>query len=149
MEELKRELMEQGKNYPKNFIEKRGNIFLLDFIVAERKAFLRTDKLTYSAKLKIDENKKEIIFFEILKESGAGFSAGGSDDDYGSGFGFKVEKTKIGPGGREGTIEEQSVLFGKKYEYKFTYEKIRQDIKTLAEKKGYSFIYTLNEREVR
>ncbi|MBN1299062.1 MAG: ribonucleoside-triphosphate reductase [Actinobacteria bacterium] len=149
MHEIKKELMEQGKNYPKNFIEKRGNIFLLDFIIAERKAFLRTDRLTYSAKLKIDEIKKEIIFFEILKESGAGLGSGGAGDGYGTGFGFKVEKTKIGPGGREGTIEQQSVLFGKKYEYKFTFEKIRQDIKSLAEKYGYSFTYTLNEREIR
>lgn len=149
MQELKKELLEMGKNYPKNFIEKRGNIFLLDLTVAERKAFLRTDRLTYSAKLKIDETKKEIIFFEILKEGGAGLSSGGSGDDYGTGFGFKVEKTKIGPGGREGTIEQQSVLFGKKYEYKFSFEKIRQDIKSLAEKYDYSFTYTLNEREIR
>lgn len=148
MEEIKKEIMEQGKSYPKNFIEKRKNIYLLDFTVAERKAFLRTDRLTYSAKLKIDEAGKEIIFFEILKETGAGLGAG-SSDDYGKGFGFKVEKTKIGPGGREGTIEEQSVLFGKKYEYRFAFEKVRKDIKSLAEKYGYSFTYTLNPGEIR
>jgi len=28
-------------------------------------------------------------------------------------------------------------------------EKIRQDAKDLAEKRGFSFIYTLNEREIR
>ena len=56
--------MELGKNYPKGFIEKRGNIFLLDFTVAERKAFLRTDRLVYSAKFKIDEAKKQIIFLK-------------------------------------------------------------------------------------
>ncbi len=148
MEELKKELMELGKNYPGGFSEKRGNLFLLDFIVAERKAFLRTDRLTYSAKLKIDETKKQLIFFEILKESGAGMSSGGLDD-YGSGFGFKVEKTKIGPGGREGSIEQQSELFGKKYNYSFKFEKIRNEIKELAEKHGFTFTYTLNEREIR
>ncbi|MBM3710323.1 MAG: hypothetical protein FJW61_07890 [Actinobacteria bacterium] len=65
MEKFKKELVEQGKNYPKGFTEKKGNIFLIDFTVAERKAFLRTDRLTYSAKLKIDEIKKQVIFYEI------------------------------------------------------------------------------------
>lgn len=148
MEELKKGLLAQGKNYPKGFTEKKGNIFLLDFTVAERKAFLRTDRLTYSAKLKVDAIKKQVIFYEILKESGAGVSSG-SIDDYGTGFGFKAEKTKIGPGGRQGSIEEQSVLFGKKYSYSFTFEKIRQDVKDLALKHSFSFIYTLNEREIR
>jgi hypothetical protein len=148
MEELKKELMEFGKNYPNGFIEKRGNIFLTDFTVAERKAFLRTDRLTYSARLKIDETKKQVIFFEILKESGAGISSGGMDD-YGSGFGFKVEKTRIGPGGREGSIEQQSELFGKKYNYSFKFEKVRQEIKVLAEKHGFIFTCTLNEREIK
>jgi len=149
LQEIKKGLMELGKNYPKNFIERRGNIFVLDFTVAERKVFLRTDRLTYSAKLKMDETKKEIIFFEILKESGSGFSSGGSDDELGSGFGFRVEKTRTTTGRREGTIEEQSVLFGKKYEYKFSFEKIRHDIKDLTDKYGYGFTYTLNEREIR
>ena len=148
MEELKKELMELGKNYPYGFTEKRGNIFLTDFTVAERKAFLRTDRLTYSARLKIDETKKQVIFFEILKESGAGMGSGGMDD-YGSGFGFKVEKTRIGPGGREGSIEQQSELFGKKYNYSFKFEKVRQEIKELAEKHGFIFTCTLNEREIR
>jgi hypothetical protein len=148
MEELKKELIELGKNYPNGFIEKRGNIFLIDFTVAERKAFLRTDRLVYSARLKIDETKKQVIFFEILKESGAGISSGGMDD-YGSGFGFKVEKTRIGPGGREGSIEQQSELFGKKYNYSFKFEKVRQEIKELAEKHGFIFTYTLNVREIR
>jgi len=149
LEDIKKELIELGKNYPKNFVEIRNSIFLLDFIVAERKAFLRTDKLTYSCKLKIDNQKNEIIFFEILKERGAGFSAGASDDDFGPGFGFKTEKTKIGTGGREGTIEEQSVLFGKTYSYKFSFEKIRQDIKDISKKYGFNFTYVLNERAVR
>jgi hypothetical protein len=140
--------MELGKNYPKGFIEKRGNIFLVDFTVAERKAFLRTDRLAYSAKFKIDEAKKQVIFFEILKESGAGMSSGGMDD-FGTGFGFKAEKTKIGFNGREGGIEQKSELFGKKYNYNFKFEKVRHDIKDLAEKHGFIFTYTLNEREIR
>ena len=148
MEELKKELIALGKGYPKNFVEKRNNIFLLDFTVAERKAFLRTDRLNYSCSLKIDDNEKKLIFFEILKESGADISSGGSDD-FGTGFGFKTEKTKVGFGGREGTIEAQSELFGKKYEYKFSFEKVRQDVKDLAQKRGFGFDYVLNPKLIR
>lgn len=148
MKEIKEDLVELGRNYPKNFIEKRNNIFLLSFVVAQRKAFLRTDRLTYQCRLKVDDNKKEIIFFEILKESGAGVSTGGADE-FGSGFGFKVEKAKIGTNGRQGTIKEQSNLFGKKYNYEFNFEKIRQDVENLAKKYGFNFNYVLNERSVR
>ena len=70
-------------------------------------------------------------------------------DDYGSGFGFKVEKTRIGPGGREGSIEQQSALFGKKYNYSFKFEKVRQDVKNIAKKHRFTFTYTLNVREIR
>jgi hypothetical protein len=149
MEEIKKELIEAGKKYPKNFVEKRGSIFLLDFIIARRKAFLRTDKLMYHSRLKVDVNKNEIIFFEILKESGAGVGAGGADE-FGTGFGFKVEKTKIGSDGRrEGVIKQQSDLFGKKYEYEFDYEKVRQDAESIARRSGFDFKYVLNERAVR
>lgn len=149
MEEIKKELIEIGKKYPNNFIEKRGGIFLLDLIIASRKAFLRTDKLTYHSRLKVDVNKNEIIFFEILKESGAGFGTGGADE-FGTGFGFKVEKTKIGINGkREGLIKEQSDLFGKKYKYEFDFKKIRQDVESIAKKFKLDFKYVLNERAVR
>jgi len=148
VKEIKEDLVELGRNYPKNFIEKRNNIFLLSFVVAQRKAFLRTDRLTYQCRLKVDDNKKEIIFFEILKESGAGVSTGGADD-FGSGFGFKVEKVRINNRGRHGTVKEQSTLFGKKYNYEFNFEKIRQDVESIAEKYGFNFSYVLNERLVR
>ena len=68
----------------------------------------------------------------------------------GTGSGFKVEKVKIGADlRREGTIKEQLDLFGKKYEYDFQYEKIRQGIESIAKRFGYSFNYVLNERSVR
>jgi len=149
MEEIKKELIKIGKMYPNNFVEKRGGIFLLDLIIARRKAFLRTDKLTYHSRLKVDINKKVMIFFEILKESGAGIGAGGADD-FGTGFGFKVEKTKIGiDGKREGLIKEQSDLFGKKYKYEFDFNRIRQDAKSIAKRFKLDFKYVLNERAVR
>ncbi len=101
-------------------------------------------------KSKIDENKKALIFFEILSEVGSGISTGGGygDSEMSPGFGFRAEKTSYKSGGREGTIEEQNVLFGKKYEYSFDYKKIREAIKTIAEKFGYGFEITLRESSI-
>ncbi|MHB8159666.1 MAG: hypothetical protein ACYDGS_04125 [Thermoleophilia bacterium] len=56
---------------------------------------------------------RTIRFSEMLKESGSGVSGGGGfDGDMSPGFGFKKETYKTGAGPREGTIEEQSTLFG-------------------------------------
>jgi hypothetical protein len=91
-----------------------------------------------------------LLFFEILAEVGSGISTSGGygDSEMSSGFGFKAEKTSYRSGGREGTIEEQTVLFGKKYEYNFDYKKIRESIKAVAEKFGYGFEITLRESSI-
>jgi hypothetical protein len=82
----------------------------------------------------------------MLKQTACGISSGAGDLDASPGFGFKVEKTKIGPGGRQGTIKEQSELFKKKYQYDFDYEKIRNDVKETAGRFGYSLKTVLTER---
>ena len=126
---------------PAEMIAKKG-VYTLRAVIAERKAFLTTKKLTYQAKIKIDETAKEVHFTEMLKEAGAGLSAGG-DLDMGPGIGFKAETYNTMSGARQGTIQEQSNLFGKKYEYKFSYEKLRNDIQAQVEKFGYKFVYTI------
>jgi len=93
-EKIKEVLIELGKNYPAPFKEKKGNIFLLDFLVAKRGTFLNIQKLTYSARLRIDEQNKQVKFFEILKEIGAGLGSGGADE-FSTGFGFKLKKTVL------------------------------------------------------
>jgi hypothetical protein len=123
--------------------EKKG-AYEFSLIIAERKGFLTKKKLIYSAKFRIDDEARELKFFEMLKESGSGFSAGGGLDDAGSsGFGFKKEVYRSGGRGREGTIEEQSRLFGKDYSYRFEYQTIRQKMESLAQSSGYSFRYQI------
>jgi hypothetical protein len=61
----------------------------------------------------------------------------------GSGFGLKKETYKSGRGGREGTIQEQSVLFGKQYTYTFDYGSIRKAVQARAERAGYAFRYQI------
>lgn len=138
--------IDSNGNVTGKFIEEKPNLLKFEALVAERKAFLSRQKLMYKCKVKIDDDKKLVRFFEILTETGSGISSGGYDsDDISPGFGFKVEKTKYISGGREGSIEEQSVLFGKKYNYEFDYKKIREEIKNIVQDNGYTFEYVLRE----
>jgi len=123
--------------------EKRG-VYSVKFIVAERRVFLSKKKLTYSAKFRVDEDKKELRFTEMLTESGSGMSGG--DDGSGPGFGFKKESYRMGTGPRSGTIAEQSQLFGAKYSYTFDFAKIRGEIERLATDGGYTFKYQITPR---
>lgn len=120
--------------------EKKG-VFTLTKTVAERRSFLSKKKLVYTAKISIDEKKKEIAFSEFLKESGIGISAG--EDDLTPGFGFKKETYRTDARMRSGTIEEQSNLFGKKYNYSFDFSKIRNTVQGLASRSGHTVNYKL------
>jgi len=121
---------------PATLKEKRG-VYSVEFTVAERKVFLSKKKLTYSAKFRVDEEKKELRFTEMLKESGFGMSSGDS------GFGFKKESYKTGTGSREGSIEEQYKLFGAQYSYTFDFSKVRTFVEKEAVKAGYAFKYQI------
>lgn len=127
---------------PAKINEKKG-VYEFEVQLAERKAFLTKQKLIYSAKFRVDEQAKEVRFTEMLKESGAGVSTGGASDDMSPGFGFKKETYNTFSGTRSGTIEEQSSLFGKKYEYKFDYGAIRKKFESKANEHGYKFTYKI------
>jgi hypothetical protein len=121
-----------------NLRVKRG-VYEITLVVAERKAFLTKKKLEYTAKFRIDDDNKLLKFTEMLKESGSGLSAGDSS----AGFGFKTETYNTRGKQREGTIEEQSNLFGKRYEYHFDFKNIRLQIERLANAAGYQFQYQI------
>lgn len=125
---------------PAELKEKKG-VYSFETIIAERKAFLSRKKLTYSAKFRIDEEKREVVFTEMLKESGFGLSSG--SDDLSPGFSSKKYTYNTLSGAREGTIQEQSNLFGKKYSYTFDFAAIRKQIQAAAEKNGYAFTYKI------
>ena len=128
------------KEIPAELKVKKG-LFSIEFTVAERKVMLSKKKLIYNAKFRLDEGKKELRFTEMLKESGAGLSSG--DSDFSPGFGFKTETYKTGAGGREGSIKEQSDLFGKQYSYTFDFSRIRTLIESETIQAGYAFKYQL------
>ena len=122
-------LLDEIKNYALTIqaeIKEKKGTWELSLIIAERKGFLTRKKLLYLARFRIGDEVKEIKFSEMLKESGAGLSTGGGlDDGASAGFGFKKEVYKSG-GRREGTIEEQSNLFGKDYSYRFDFKAVRE-----------------------
>ena len=132
------EIKKLVKGIPADLKEKKG-VYSIEFTVAERKVFLSKKKLTYGAKFRVDEEKKELRFTEMLKETGSGMSSG--DIEFGSGFGFKKETFRTGVGPREGTIDEQSELFGRQYSYKYDFSKVRTSIESEAVKAGYAFKY--------
>jgi hypothetical protein len=121
-----------AKSIPAEFKEKKGSCDL-SFTVAERKAFLSKQKLTYQAKFRIDEKEKAVHFAEILKESSSGMDASG---------GFQSSSFSIGKGGQQNSvIEQQSDQFGKKYDYQFDFKVVRGKIEDLAREAGYKFEY--------
>jgi hypothetical protein len=131
-----------ARDFDAKLSDKKG-IYTLEKTIAERKVMLSKKKLEYIAKFRVDDDAKLVKFTEMLKESGSGFSSGGMgyDDGMSTGFGFKAESYKSGSGGREGSIEEQSTLFGKDYSYDFDYAEVRKKIEDIAEKEGYEFKY--------
>lgn len=121
-------------------ISAKKGVYTIEAVIAERKAFMSTKTLTYRATFRIDDTAKQLIFSEMLKESGAGLSTG-LDSEMSPGFGFKTETYNTMSGARQGTIQEQSDLFGKKYQYKFDYQTIRAAIEAKAKEAGYGFEY--------
>jgi len=141
--DLIEEIRKIAEGIPAQLKEDREGI-RLEWVVAERKSLLSKQKLVYQARMHLDQEAKELRFSERLKESGFGLSAGGgSGDDPSPGFGFKTEKYSTGLGPREGTLEEQSNLFGRKYEYRFDFGLIRRSIEAKTVEAGYRFVYSL------
>ncbi len=135
---LTEQIRQLALNIPAELVCLNG-LYERNFVVAERKAFLTRQKLEYRAKFRIDDGNRLIKFNEQLKESASGLSAG----DPTPGFGFKTESYRIQGKERLGSIEEQSSLFGKKYNYNFDFKNIRTRIEQMALAAGYDFKYQI------
>ena len=140
-ESIVQKVRENIKGIPGAFEDKK-EVYCMDVVIAERKAFLSKQKLSYTARFRVDDAAKEVTFTEMLKEQKSGFGAGGMDD-VAPGFSFKKTSFSSGPAGLEGAVDQQSSLFGKKYDYTFDYKKVRAAVKEAAEAEGYSFTYKI------
>ena len=144
---LKERIVELNKEFPARFEEQNDGTLVLESKIAERKVFLSKKTLMYRARLRVDEEKRTVRFFEILKETGLGI-AGADSSGISPGFGFKKETYKITGKEREGSIEELSKLFGKDYKYSWDYSNLRKKIQHEAEQAGYTLSICLTERRV-
>lgn len=144
---LTAKLVQASEKLPDRFKEQKDGTLLLAAKLAERKVFMSKKTLTYKARLWVDDQKRDVRFFEMLKETGLGVSSGGLDD-MSPGFGFKTEIRKTGTKTREGNIEEQSRLFGKDYKYSWDYSNVRKTVEQEARNAGYSFTIVLMERSL-
>lgn len=138
--QLQEEIIQYFRSLPAEVTDKKG-LFSAEYVVAERKTFLSRKKLSYIAQFRVDEKTREIRFTEMLKETGFGFSGG--DIESSPGFGIKRETYKMSMGPREGSIEEQSTLFGRKYSYTFDYKTIRCAIEQKVQVAGFVFKYQI------
>lgn len=139
-------LIDEVKKYTSEIggqVTEKNGVYTLESEIAERKAFLFKKKLRYIAKFRIVDDSKEIKFTEMLMESGSGFTGGDFDGGMSTGFGFKAESYNTFSGKREGTIQEQSNAFGKKYEYKFDYAAVRNKFEQIAKSAGYDLKYQI------
>jgi len=127
--------------YNGKWSEKKG-LWEFSATIAERKAFLSGKKLTYSLRMRVDEAARTVRFSEMLTEAGSGLSSGGDfDSGMSAGFGVKKESYNTFKGPRQGSIQEQSSLFGKDYSYQFDYSEIRSKVQAAAGQAGYAFEY--------
>lgn len=120
--------------------EKKGRLEL-NLSVAERKTFLSKQKLAYSARLRMDEKKKTVQFFEMLKESSSGMSS--------PGMSVSTEKFKVGKDGQqESVFQQQADFFGKSYDYTFDFNTIRPEIEKLTQAAGFDFQYQITPKGI-
>jgi hypothetical protein len=146
--ELQQALHEIGKTLPAELVPQKDGSLKLEAVVAERKSFLSKKKLTYTCRMRVDGPGKQLRFFEMLKESGFGLSGGGTDEDGAPGFGFKKEVYKTAGAERNGSIEEQSRLFGKDYCFRFDFGRFRESVRQASEAAGFAFEVKWTEKAV-
>ncbi|MFA5157776.1 MAG: hypothetical protein WC451_01105 [Patescibacteria group bacterium] len=140
---MKEELKKLARKYGAWLSEREG-LLIFEATIAERRVFLQTQKLAYTAKIRIKDKEKVVDFSEVLREDSLGLSTGGDiDSGMTPGFGFKKELYNTFGGAREGTIEEQSLLFAKSYQYKFDYADIRNEVEKIAKEHGYHLAYSI------
>ncbi len=108
----------------------------LTSVVAERKGFFSRRKLPFTARFRVNEETREVVYNETSWKKRAARAGNGEGN-----IGFASGKWKIasGPGGLEGVLEEQSEMFRRRYGFTFRFQQIRDAVRTLVEKEGYTF----------
>ena len=114
---------------------------ILSRVVAEQKALMATGQLTYEARIRIDDARREVRFTELLKESRSGMSSGGDDDFGPSGFGVQRTSYNSRTDTVQDSIEEQAARYRSKYPLDFRYDAVSPQVRGIAETAGYTLAY--------
>ena len=109
-------------------------------VVAERKTLLSRQRLTYRARLRVDDEARTVRFYELLKESSRGLVGG---------LTLTAEATKLSGKERTGIVEQRSRYLGKPYDFHLDYAAVRQAVESAARARGYAFELVLRERSLR
>ncbi len=117
-------------------VRQKKDRFKIFLVLAERRFFFSKKQLVYKGKFRIDEQKKEVVLSDYLRETNIGLCSS-------SGWGFSCESFNTMKGIRKGTIKEQSRLFGKNYNYSFDFSKFRQKVEAAARRHGYRLVLTV------
>lgn len=98
-----------------------GDIWECSALLAEKNFLFSKSKLNYRARMKVDDQLKHLKFSESLLEN----------------------KSDLSHAPASG-IEEQSLYFSQKYQFKFDHQDIRKKVEALAATLGYTFEYQLS-----
>jgi len=108
-------------------------------VVAERKTLLSRQRLTYRARLRIDDEARTLRFYELLKETSRGLVGG---------LTLTAEATRLSGKERTGTVEQRSRYLGKSYDFRVDYAAVRRAVERAAAVHGYAFELVLRERSL-
>lgn len=117
----------------------RDGVLSVTLVVAERKGFLSRRKVTYSARFRVDEPRRTVLFSELLKESGSGLTGSGPLGEPGAGF--KVQTWKTGRGPRQGMIEEQARDLAGRFQMSIDFAANRAAVEKAVAEIGYALEY--------
>jgi hypothetical protein len=122
------------------FREERDGTLSYEAVVAERRTLLSRQRLTYRARLRVDDEARTVRCFELLKETSRGLVGG---------LTLTAEATRLAGKERTGTIEQRSRYLGRRYDFRVDYAAVRSAVERAAQARGYGFELVLRERSLR
>jgi hypothetical protein len=117
----------------------RDGVLAVEVPIAERRSLLSRRRLTYSARFRVDEQRRVVRFTEMLKEAGWGLPGSGALG--GPGLGVEVRTWKSGRAPREERIDAQARDLAGRFELSFDLGANRAAVRKALGDVGYALEY--------
>lgn len=124
------------------WLSHREGMLIFEATIGEKRVNLTTNKLVYTAKIKIDDSAKKAEFYETLEEDESGPSTEANLGTF-SGEAQSQPNLDAFAGAKEGAIEERSAYYSKEYQFKFDYKEVSTEVEKIVKGYGYSFEHRL------